>query len=732
MRQILRKFEGEGRKAVALGIALALAGCGGGSGGRGGAGSTFAPITSGTSPLTSGTVPGVQASQLTALDISPAGDIEIYGFAAAGVGQTAGNAEQQIIVDGFFKDGSQKDLTRVVSYKVADEAVAKVSGDGIVTPVSEGATTITVALAGAGGQTLTVTRNIKVSSKPVGTVPAALELWPGLRKLSAIDPVAGKDEFQQFVVVVKYTDGTREDLTRKIGLQITDAQTGGPTVAGKASATGLFRGVDNATLNVVADASALGMVATAKMILGTGGQGGSGNGFTPYSGFPLTGSTNVFDVVALAALKAQAIEPAKLADDGEFLRRVTADLVGRLPSEAELIAFKADTSATKRAAKIDALLASPEFAAHWAKDVVGPWLCVSGAAFDTALQAEIAADRPLADVVKNLATSTGALAAPFDAKFNMAYLKVDQLVNTFTGMTSKCARCHDHPLTTAMDDPRWVQDENYGLYAYFAASPADATKLNKAGQRFGQPVEPSWVFDKTVTGLPKLADPIATRKAKFADLFVQTNAFYRGTGHRIWSELMTPLLDPNEFLKSNLNAVTNPKLLDVIGQAFKDQATSLKGFVRTVCNSRVYQLTTKGTSTKNDDLLARRTVRRHHAEVLEQGVSQIAGVPFASSTFFEQNFGYPSARTTIKERNDSVNMIQAFTLMNSTAATNGKIVMAGSQIAKLAADVTAKTITLEAAITTIFRAGLSRDPSATELAAFVKECQAAHKYVTGI
>ena len=55
------------------------------------------------------------------------------------------------------------------------------------------------------------------------------------------------------------------------------------------------------------------------------------------------------------------------ADDGEFLRRVMFDLVGFPPNGAQVKAFVADASENKRAAKIDELLASDDFADYWSR-----------------------------------------------------------------------------------------------------------------------------------------------------------------------------------------------------------------------------------------------------------------------------------------------------------------------------------------------------------------------------
>ncbi|HZV01016.1 MAG TPA: DUF1549 domain-containing protein [Planctomycetota bacterium] len=735
--QVLRKMNSDGRFGVlALGCILAVAGCGSSGGGGGGGGMSIAPSTSGS-------VPGT-AANLTAIDLYPQGDIAIFGS----LGVTTGNPpQQQVIVAGFYKDAAERDLTRSVTYVVADPTVAKISGDGLITPVNAGRTTVTVTQPGAGGQTLTLTRNIIVSPNapnPSGAPASSLELYPGpVIKMTDVNPTTGADQFQQFVVLVRFPDGTCMDLTRNFGCSVQDSQ-GNPTVAARMTTGNLLRATDNATVSVVADAQAYNMTASVTVVCGTGGGAGgtSGNGFNPYTGGALAGSTNPIDVTALAALKAQNIEPAKLSNDNEFLRRVTADLIGRLPTPAEYSAFLASTSPTKRADTIAALIAMPDFGMHWANDIVGAWTMVGTgtgvnmAAFNTELTTELNADTPLSTVMTNMATGTGPLGTNFMAQFPMAYMQSDNLMLTWTGMTSKCAGCHNHHLTTPLDDPMWLQNDNYSLYAFFAQSATDATEIDINGKPVIDPTtnkpvvrQPGWVVDgyanAVTTGLPALTDPIATRQAKFASLLGSSNAFARGTGHRIWSELMAPLLDPNQFLQANLAAVVNPKQLATIATEFANGKTSLKAFVSEICNSKLYQLTTAAASTKNDGLLARHVVRRHHSEVLNQGVSQIAGVAYKSDSFFAFNFGYPATRLTLTERTDAVNMGQAFTLMNSTHATSGLMVMTGNQIDALAKSVDAKTTTMEAAITTIFNAGLQRDPSATELAAFMNEVSGA-------
>src|SRR5205823_13831385 len=68
----------------------------------------------------------------------------------------------------------------------------------------------------------------------------------------------------------------------------------------------------------------------------------------------------------LAKLRRLNIPPANRADDGTFLRRVSLDVTGELPTPGEVRAFLADKSADKRTRKIDELLKRRGYAALWA------------------------------------------------------------------------------------------------------------------------------------------------------------------------------------------------------------------------------------------------------------------------------------------------------------------------------------------------------------------------------
>jgi hypothetical protein len=71
------------------------------------------------------------------------------------------------------------------------------------------------------------------------------------------------------------------------------------------------------------------------------------------------------DYHVFSLLEEKNIAPARLATDAEFLRRVTLDLTGRIPTDLQVQQFEADTDPQKRSKTIDRLLASPEWADRW-------------------------------------------------------------------------------------------------------------------------------------------------------------------------------------------------------------------------------------------------------------------------------------------------------------------------------------------------------------------------------
>ncbi|MGH9783036.1 MAG: DUF1549 domain-containing protein, partial [Terriglobia bacterium] len=78
------------------------------------------------------------------------------------------------------------------------------------------------------------------------------------------------------------------------------------------------------------------------------------------------GELTWIDSYIFSALEARRMAPANLTNDAEFLRRVTLDLTGRIPTGDETATFLSDIlNSQKRARAIDRLLASPEWVDRW-------------------------------------------------------------------------------------------------------------------------------------------------------------------------------------------------------------------------------------------------------------------------------------------------------------------------------------------------------------------------------
>ncbi len=79
-----------------------------------------------------------------------------------------------------------------------------------------------------------------------------------------------------------------------------------------------------------------------------------------------TSSSNLIDFYIFQAFQQQGAIPASPTNDFEFVRRVTLDLTGRIPTASAVTSFVADTTANKRANLIESLLASPQWVDKWA------------------------------------------------------------------------------------------------------------------------------------------------------------------------------------------------------------------------------------------------------------------------------------------------------------------------------------------------------------------------------
>ena len=82
--------------------------------------------------------------------------------------------------------------------------------------------------------------------------------------------------------------------------------------------------------------------------------------------YPAVPTPTKIDELVVQKLRKLGVVQSDLCTDAEFLRRLSLDMVGTLPTSAEVEEFLADQSPDKRAKKIDELLERPAYAAWWA------------------------------------------------------------------------------------------------------------------------------------------------------------------------------------------------------------------------------------------------------------------------------------------------------------------------------------------------------------------------------
>ncbi len=169
---------------------------------------------------------------------------------------------------------------------------------------------------------------------------AALEVEPDEQTVSP-----GSD--YQLRVKARFADGTREDVTALCRFESLDAAVATVDQHGRVTA----QGVGDAALVVRYRAEP----ATALVIVP----------LPAGAPFPDVPEHNFVDHHVLSKLRRLNIPPAQTADDATFLRRVSLDVKGQLPTPTEVREFLADANPLKRGRKIDELLAHPGHAALW-------------------------------------------------------------------------------------------------------------------------------------------------------------------------------------------------------------------------------------------------------------------------------------------------------------------------------------------------------------------------------
>lgn len=419
-------------------------------------------------------------------------------------------------------------------------------------------------------------------------------------------------------------------------------------------------------------------------------------------------SRNPIDAFILRSLQQQGMQPSPEADRRTLIRRLSFDLLGLPPAPAEIEAFLRDRAPDAYEKLVDRLLASSHHGERWARhwlDVVHygdthgydkdkvrpnawPYRDYVITAFNEDRPYSRFINEQIAGDVFYPHTPDGILglgflsAGPWDFvgqvelregtldKAITRNLDRDDMVatvmNTFTGLTVQCARCHDHKF-----DPI-TQEDYYSLQAAFAAvDRADRSYKNAAGQpglvyAAATHFTPAGTFTPTngkprsiyllkrgseknpvrevgpgtvacVSGLPSrfpLADkPEGERRTALANWITDKNnpLTWRSIVNRVWLYHFGQGLvaTPNDFGRMG-GKPSHPELLDWLAVEFRDSGQSLKRLHRLIVTSSTYRQASidNPAYTRKDGsnrLLWRMNRRRLDAESIRDAVLDVSG-----------------------------------------------------------------------------------------------------------
>ena len=165
------------------------------------------------------------------------------------------------------------------------------------------------------------------------------------------------------------------------------------------------------------------------------------------------------------------ITPAPQADDYILLRRTMLDLIGRIPTVAEVEAYVADEDPEKRVKLVDRLMQQPEFVEQLAYDLNNVLAPAGKTDLELYLADALNNSKGWGNIFADMIYGNYEEEMPKQAMqfVNLRINDIDNLTNAtsalFFGVNISCAKCHDHPLVS-----EWTQAHFYGMKSFFNRS----------------------------------------------------------------------------------------------------------------------------------------------------------------------------------------------------------------------------------------------------------------------
>ena len=535
---------------------------------------------------------------------------------------------------------------------------------------------------------------------------------------------------QQLKVTAHYTDGSTRDVTKRALYEANEKAMAETTETGRVQ---LF----DLPGDVAVMVRYQGKVSTFRATVPLG---------APVDKRPAV--SNFVDDLVFAKLKTIGMPPSDIADDGTYVRRLTLDLTGRLPTAAEMKDFMASKEANKRAALSDRLLDSPEYAEYFANkwsallrnQRTQPTFARGSYLFYSWIRDSIADNKPYDQFVREVVAAAGDLEqnppVAWYRQVKEQKQQMEDVAQLFLGTRMQCAQCHHHPFE------KWSQQDYYGFAAFFSnvsRKPStfigEETIFHKRGIAQTQNIRTKENVMPTSLGgsALKLKPEQDPRHALAEWMSAKDNPFFAHTlVNRYWKHFFNRgLVEPEDDMRET-NPPVNPELLSALAADFVKSGYDMKKLIRTIVTSTTYQLSAVPNThnAKDRQNFSRYYPKRLNAEVLYDAVNTLLDVEsnfagqapgtravalpdnsYNQSTYFLSVFGRPDSSSACEcERTQEASLAQSLHLLNA-ADIQTQLSRGNGRADMLTKDVRPD----DDKITDLYHIALSREPNADEV-----------------
>ncbi len=350
--------------------------------------------------------------------------------------------------------------------------------------------------------------------------------------------------------------------------------------------------------------------------------------------------SNFVDRLVDAKLKQLQYLPSGTCRDEEFLRRVSLDLAGMLPTPQTTREFLNDRSPDRRAKLVDRLLETEEYARFQGLKLadlmrITPDRLSDGRAklFADWITESVRKNQPYDAFAREILTAVGDTEQIPTANYFLAIPTMEERTEMtsqiFMGTRVECAKCHNHPFEN------WTMRDYYSIAAVFARTTADkgVVKLASAGEALlptTRQVMSPWGAAHTAQ------QGGADRRVAFAFWLTRPdNPYFAYVAvNRIWADLMgRGIVEPVDDFRSS-NPPSNVPLLNALAQEFVRSGYDRKHILRIICNSETYQRTAQPNrfNVSDEALFSHAKVRLLTAEQLKDAIGLATRVLEPTST----------------------------------------------------------------------------------------------------